>query len=104
MKRMINSSRMFKSLLLAGLLAGPLLAYNAIAANREDDHWANPPNVFTDAHGNQAAYWNDPANWSLNVVPVVVDTNQVSTFYNAAFDSSAITCAVTNDTQVGQLM
>ena len=103
MKKMLKSPRMFKSLLLAGLLAGPMLAFNTMAATREDDHWA-PSNVFTDVHGNQAAYWNDPANWGLGVVPVVVDTNQVSTFYNAAFDSAAVTCAVTNNTQVGQLM
>ncbi|HXI72648.1 MAG TPA: immunoglobulin domain-containing protein [Verrucomicrobiae bacterium] len=94
---------MFKSLLLTGLLAGPMLAYNAMAASREDDHWS-PSNVFTDVHGNQAAYWNDPANWGLLVVPVVVDTNAVSTFYNAAFDSAAVICVVTNDTQVGQIM
>jgi hypothetical protein len=104
MKRKINSSRMFKALLLAGLFAGPMLAFNAMAANREDDHWS-PNDVFTDVHGNQAAYWNDPANWGLGVVPLVVDTNAASpTFFNAAFDSAAVTCAVTNDTQVGQLM
>jgi len=100
---MINSPRLFKALLLAGLLAGPMLAYNAMASTREDDHWS-PVNVFTDVHGNQAAAWNDPANWSLAVVPLVIDTNQVNTYYNAAFDSAAVTCAVTNDTQVGQLM
>jgi hypothetical protein len=81
-----------------------MLAFNAMAANREDDHWS-PTDVFTDVHGNQAAYWNDPGNWGLGVVPVVVDTNAASpTFFNAAFDSAAVTCAVTNDTQVGQLM
>lgn len=38
-------------------------------------------------------------------MPLVVDTNAASpTFFNAAFDSAAVTCAVTNDTQVGQLM
>ena len=100
---MVKSSRLFKSLLLAGLLAGPMVAYNSMAANREDDHWS-PSNVFTDGNGNQAAYWNDPGNWSLAVVPLVIDTNQVSTYYNAAFDSAAVICVVTNDTQVGQLM
>jgi hypothetical protein len=104
MKKMVRPTRMFKSLLLAGLLAGPMLAFNAMAANREDDHWS-PTDVFTDVHGNQAAAWNDPGNWGLGVVPLVVDTNAASpTFFNAAFDSAAVTCAVTNDTQVGQLM
>jgi len=103
MKRKISSFQPLKCLLLAGLLAASMLAFNAMAANREDIHWA-PSNVFTDVHGNQAAYWNDPANWNPAVVPLVVDTNQVSTFYNAAFDSADVTCAVTNNTQVGQLM
>jgi len=103
MKRKISSFQPLKCLLLAGLLAASMLAFNAMAANREDIHWA-PSNVFTDVHGNQAAYWNDPANWNPAVVPLVVDTNQVSTFYNAGFNGAAVTCAVTNDTQVGQLM
>ena len=107
MKRMINSLRPFKALLLAGALAGPVLAYTSMAAPRTDDHWS-PVNVFTDVHGNQAAGWDDPANWGLDLVPLVIDTNQVPNgFYNAAFDSAAVTCAVTNTTQVtavGQLM
>jgi len=102
MKRMLKSSRTLKVLLLASLLAP--LAFNVMAATREDDHWA-PLNTFTDVHGNLAAAWNDPNNWSLVQVPLVVDTNATSpTFFNAAFDSAAVTCAVTNDTQVGQLM
>ena len=36
MKKMVKPTRMFKSLLLAGLLAGPMLAFNAMAQNRED--------------------------------------------------------------------
>ena len=101
---MVKSSRLSKSLLLAGLLAGPVLAYNAMAAPRTDDHWS-PSMVYTDVHGNQAAAWNDPANWSLAVVPLVIDTNQVPNgFYNAAFDSSSVIAVVTNDTSVGQLM
>lgn len=104
MKKMTKSSRMFKSLLLAGLLAGPMLASNAMAQNREDNHWS-PQDVYTDGSGNQYAYWDDANNWSLAVVPIVYDTNQVTpTFFNAAFDSAAVTCVVTNDTGVGQLM
>ncbi len=104
MKRLLNSSRLFKGLLLAGVLAGPMLAHNAMAATREDDHWS-PLNTYTDVHGNLAAAWNDPNNWSLAEVPLVVDTNAANpTFFNAAFDSAAVICDVTNDTQVGQLM
>jgi len=94
---------MFKSLLLAGLLAGPMLAFNAMAQSREDDHWS-PTDVFTDANGNQAAYYADPNNWGLGVVPVIYDTNQANTYFNAAFDSAAVICVVTNDGGVGQLM
>jgi hypothetical protein len=106
MKLMIKSSRMFKSLLLAGLLAGPMLAFNTMAQSREDIHWS-PQNIFTDESGNPYAYWDDAINWGGGVVPVVLDTNQVNTYYNAAFDSAAVTCLVTNNTQVtgiGQLM
>ena len=106
MKRMMKSSRMFKSLLLAGLLAGPMLAFNTMAQNREDIHWS-PVDILTDGSGNQYAYWDDTNNWAGHVVPVVYDTNQVNTFYNAAFDSATVTCVVTNNTQVtgiGQLM
>ncbi len=106
MKRMINFSRLFKTLLLAGLLAGPMLAFNAMAQNREDIHWT-PLDIFTDGSGNQYAYWDDTNNWSTQVVPVVYDTNLVNTFENAAFDSATVTCFVTNNAQVtavGQLM
>jgi hypothetical protein len=89
----INSSQTFKVLLVAGLLAAPCLAFNAMAAAREDDHWS-PLDTYTDIHGNQAAAWNDPNNWSLAEVPLVVDTNAASpTFFNAAFDSAAIRSA-----------
>src|SRR5712692_1721102 len=52
---------MFKSLLLAGLLAGPMLAFNTMAQNREDIHWS-PVDIFTDGSGNQYAYWDDANN------------------------------------------
>lgn len=103
MKTKINFCPPLKTLLLAGLLAGPMLAFDALAANREDIHWA-PQDIFTDGSGNQYAYWADANNWAGGVVPLVIDTNQVNTFYNAAFDSDAVECIVTNDTQVGQLM
>ncbi len=101
---MINSIRPFKTLFLASLLAGPMLVFNATAQTREDDHWS-PLDVFTDGSGNQYAYWDDANNWSLAVVPLVYDTNQVNpTYFNAAFDSAAVKCVVTNSTGVGQLM
>src|SRR6267154_4867114 len=106
MKRIVKSSRLFKSLLLAGLLAGPMLAFNAMAQNREDIHWS-PLDIFIDGGGNQYAYWDDSNNWQSNTVPVVYDTNVANTFYNAAFDSETVYCVVTNNTQVtgvGQLM
>lgn len=103
MKKMINSSQPLKILLLAGLLAGPMLASNAMAQSREDNHWS-PQDVYADTDGNQYAYWDDANNWSLAVVPVIYDPNQANTYYNAAFDSAAVTCIVTNSTGVGQLM
>jgi hypothetical protein len=97
---------MFKALLLAGLLAGPMLAFNAMSQNRVDIHWS-PLDIFTDASSNQYAYWDDANNWAGGVVPVVYDTNLANSFYNAAFDSATVACIVTNNTQVtgiGQLM
>ena len=105
MKKKINSSKLLKSLLLTGLLAGPL-AFNATAATREDIQWS-PLDTWTDDTGtNTYATWDDPNNWATGVVPIVVDTNQPFTFYNAAYNSSVI-CVVSNNTQVtavGQLM
>jgi len=104
MKTKSNSSQLLKSLLLAGLVAGPL-AFNAMAANREDDHWS-PLNTWSDGTSTFAA-WDDPANWSLGFAPVLIDTNQVNTFENAAFDSAAVICVVSNTAQTtspGQLM
>lgn len=98
MKTKINS---LKLLLLAGLLAGPL-AFNAAASTREDIHWS-PLNTWSDGVNTFAA-WDDPNNWQGGVVPVVVDISQPFTFYNAAFDSASVTCVVSNDAQVGQLM
>ena len=103
---MTNPRRLVKTLLLAGLLAGPMLAFNTMAQNREDIHW-NPQDILVDGSGNQYAYWDDANNWVGGIVPVVYDTNQVNTFYNAAFDNTTVTCFVTNNTQVtpiGQLM
>jgi hypothetical protein len=104
MKRIVKSSRMFKSLLLAGLLAGPMLAFNAMSQTREDIAWS-PLDIFTDNGGNQYAYWDDANNWAGGVVPVVLDPNLANTFYCAGYNSTVF-CVVTNTTQVtavGQL-
>lgn len=93
-----------KGLPLAGLLA--LLAIgNANAQTREDIQWS-PLDTYTDGSGNTYAYWDDLNNWQGGIVPVVLDTNQANTYYNAAYNSTVI-CVVTNNTQVtgiGQLM
>ena len=95
---------MFKSLLLAGLLAGPVLAFNAMAQNREDIAWS-PLDTSTDENGNTIAYWDDGNNWAGGVVPVLVDPNVANTYYCAGYNSTVF-CIVTNTTQVtavGQL-
>jgi hypothetical protein len=105
MNKKFNSSPLLK-LLLAGLLAGPMLASNATAATREDVAWS-PLNTWTDDTGTITyGAWDDPNNWGGGVVPVIADTNQPFTFYNATYNSSVI-CVVSNTTQVtavGQLM
>ncbi len=107
MKKTTNFLKAFKAPLMAGLLA--TLAMSASAQSREDDHWS-PLDTFTDGNGNNYAYWDDANNWSLAVVPTVLDSNQVNTYFNAAFDDNAsapVYCIVTNTTQVtavGQLM
>ena len=49
MKRKIIPPQLLKALLLVGLLAGPL-AFNAMAANREDIQWS-PLDTWTDDTG-----------------------------------------------------
>jgi len=106
MKKKISSFQLPKSLLVAGLLAGPILAFNAMSQNREDIQWS-PLDTWTDGSGNTYAAWDDPNNWQGGAVPAVVDTNATSpAYFNAAYNS-AIICVVTNNTQVtgiGQLM
>jgi Immunoglobulin domain len=105
MKTKIKSSQMFKALLVAGLLAAPGLAFNATAQQTEAIKWS-PLDVFTDANGNAYAYWNDPNNWDLGVVPTYFDTNN-GDVYQVHIDGtpgSIVACVITNDTQVGQIM
>lgn len=103
----MNIAHSFKALLAAGMLAASMVAFNAHALNRLDDVWS-PQDVLTDSSGtNQYAYWNDPNNWSMGVVPTNYDAAGDG-YYNAAFnqpvDGPVIACVVTNDTSVGQLM
>lgn len=102
----MKSSQTLKALLLAGLLAGPMLAFNAMSQNREDIQWS-PLNTWTDGSGNTYASWDDGNNWAGGVVPAVVDTNAAGpAFFNAAYNSTVI-CVVSNAepvTGIGQLM
>lgn len=105
MKTKINSSHPLKALLLAGLLAGPMLALNAMAQGQEDNSWA-PFNVSTDASGNPYANFNDPANWSLGSVPAYNDPNN-GDFERVIINGtvgSYIPCVITNDFQLYQII
>ena len=101
MKRKKNSYQPFKSLLLAGLLAGPMLAFNAMAQTREDIAWS-PLDTAIDENGNTFAYWDDGNNWAGGVVPVLVDPNVANTYYCAGYNSTVF-CIVTNTTQVTEV-
>ena len=71
-KNTLKSSRRFKSLVVAGLLAAPMLAMNARAATYTDLQWT-PNNILTDDAGNPYALWSEPINWSLGSVPSLND-------------------------------
>src|ERR1700759_4623962 len=79
-----------KRLFVAGLIAGPILAFSAKAA---DNQWS-PADTFTDGSGNQYGYFNDLNNWSLGVVPAPGDGNR--TIING-YASNPVTCVITND-------
>lgn len=104
MKKKITSSRLLRLLLLAGLLAVPLLAFNA-RAQFEDNNWT-PADVADDG-GGPYAYFGDFANWSLNFVPTYADTNNnnlgVRVIVNGSV-GSYVTCIMTNDVQLYQLI
>ena len=102
MKRNISSFQPLRSLLLAGLLAAPMLALNAIA---EDNVWS-PFDVTVPATGDPYAYFNDPLNWSLGFVPVFTDTNNnqtVRTVINGTV-GSYVDCIITNDVDLYQII
>src|SRR5665213_325955 len=102
MKRMVKSTRLVKSLLLAGLLAAPTLAFHAMAAE-SDNHWSTQ-NVLDDGNG-PYAYFNDPGNWDAAVVPGY--TNDAGA-YIRVMDSQAtgshVTCIITNSMNLYQIM
>lgn len=100
----MNTPRPFKTLFMAGLLAVPMLAFNAQALNWDYANWS-PTDVLTDSSGNSYAYFNDPNNWSTGYVPTDINTNDgngVCVQFNQQI-GSIIPCVITNDTQVGQL-
>lgn len=99
MKSKINFSQKLKTLLVAGLAAGPLLAFNAMAV---DNTWA-PFDTFSNPDGSQYAYFNDPNNWSLGEAPSYTDPNTGQTervIINGTLGTPGdyISCVITNDT------
>src|SRR5215472_2495673 len=104
MKRKISSFQALKSLLLAGLLAAPMLAFNARAQNT-DSHWSPVTDVFPDGNGGFYAYFADPLNWDSGVVPEYTNAagGSVRVMLNQTV-GSYVTCVITNDTHLYQLM
>ena len=103
MKTKINFSRPLKALLVAGLLAGTTVAFNAQAT---DIHWV-PQAIYFDDLNNPYAYFDDTANWDLGVLPSFLYTNSVdgSTQTERVMDNtSLVTCVITNDVELFQMM
>jgi hypothetical protein len=70
---------------MAGLLAAPMLAFDARAITYTDETWT-PVNLLPD--GTSAA-WDDFNNWSLGVVPVEVDPNNTNNSIKVHFNQNA---------------
>lgn len=93
MKQATNSSRLFRGLVAAGLLAAPLLAFNAKAT---DITWTGINHVY-DADYNDLGYalWNDPGNWSTGATPTDADklhfNQQPGTYIPCVIDNFAAT-------------
>jgi hypothetical protein len=105
MKIKMNFYRAFKALFVAGLLALPMLAHNAMAQGQEDNNWS-PNDIYIDDSGNLYAYWNEPGNWSLGEVPTYTDPNN-GDFMRVIINGttgSYISCFITNDVQMYQLI
>lgn len=103
MKTKVSSSQLRKLPLLVGLVAAPLLAFNA-RAQFEDNQWT-PADVQNDGNG-PYAYFNDANNWNLGSVPVFTDPNNSlgeRVIVNGSV-GSYVDCVITNDTQMYQLI
>ncbi len=101
---MKNSPQPFKALLLAGLLAGPWLAFNAMAVPETDYHWS-PLDVITDPSGTNYAYFDDSQNWDSGFVPTV--TNSAGAYIRPMVNQATgnhITCVITSNVDMYQLM
>jgi hypothetical protein len=97
MNTKINSFQTFKALLVAGLVAGPMLACNARAI---DNMWS-PVDTFSALDGSLYAYFNDSNNWSLAEVPTYTDPNSGQTervVINGTLGSPGtyVACLITN--------
>jgi hypothetical protein len=99
---MVKTSRLFKTLLLACVLAAPNLAFNAMAAEA-DMHWS-PVDVYNDGGGDYA-YFDDANNWGSTVAPGY--TNDAGA-YIRVMDNQAVgshvLCIITNDMNLYQIM
>ena len=103
MKTKINFSKIFKVLLVAGLLAATWLANNAKAENQIGLQW-NPYDTFT-IGTNTYAYWEDPNNWTQGIVPSLADSTGTN-YYVVQFSlasADGIICLITNDAVCDQL-
>jgi len=94
-----NSFHSFKAPLLAGLLAGPILAFNAMAI---DNVWS-PIDTFSNPDGSQYAYFNDANNWSLGEVPTYTNpgdgtAERVIINGTLGLPGDYVACVITNDT------
>jgi hypothetical protein len=100
MKRLLNSSRLFKALLLAGLVGS--LAFKAMAQPTTSIQWS-PLDILTDGAGNPYAYYNDANNWAGGIIPSFQDP-ATGNYYQAKVSVVTATCVISNNTIIGQLM
>jgi hypothetical protein len=97
MKAKTNFLQTFRALLVAGLVAGPMLAFNAMAI---DNLWL-PYDTVSAPDGSQYAYFNDPNNWSLSEVPTYTDpgsgqTERVIINGTLGTPGTYVACVITN--------
>lgn len=108
MKRQMNYSQLIKGLLVASLL---MLGFKTMAQHTTGETreiWT-PTDVRIDGNGNPYAYYNEPQNWSDDVLPTEIDTNNdayESNYISACYSDGAsaiIPCLVTNDQDAGHI-